>query len=69
MANPNETMERVTFRIPSGQLKRVDRLVNRGEYPNRSEALRQYIRDGVKADEADEDGRPQPLALNTSGDD
>lgn len=62
-------MERITFRLNEGTLKRVDRQVSRGEYPNRSEALRAYIRDGVKADEADEDGRPRPLALDTTGDD
>lgn len=62
-------MERVTFRINDAQLARVDRLVDRGEYPNRSEAIRQYIRTGVKADEDAEDGRPRPLNPATPGDD
>lgn len=62
-------MERITFRLGEGTLKRIDRQVDRGEYPNRSEALRQYAREGVKRDEDDEDGRPRPLALDTTGDD
>lgn len=61
-------MERITFRLNEGTLKRVERQVQRGEYPNRSEALRSYIRDGVKADENDEDGRPRPLAVTGNDD-
>ncbi|PGF14311.1 ribbon-helix-helix protein, CopG family [Natrinema sp. CBA1119] len=36
-------MERVTFRETESQLERVDALVERGEYANRSEAIREAI--------------------------
>ncbi|MFB6284372.1 MAG: ribbon-helix-helix domain-containing protein [Halobacteria archaeon] len=37
-------MERVTLRIPEQQVKAVEALVDEGEYPNRSEAIRAAIR-------------------------
>ncbi|AEN06685.1 ribbon-helix-helix domain-containing protein [Halolamina sp.] len=37
-------MERVTLRIPKQQIDRVEQLVERGEYPNRSEAIRAAVR-------------------------
>ena len=37
--------ERVTFRIPQQQLDELDRLVEEGVYPNRSEAIRDAVRD------------------------
>lgn len=40
-------MERVTFRVPFQQLEEVDLLVEQGEFPNRSEAIRTFIRDGL----------------------
>lgn len=40
-------MERITFRIPMEQKSEVDRLVDIGEYPNRSEAIRSLVRDGL----------------------
>ncbi|WP_226042863.1 ribbon-helix-helix domain-containing protein [Natrinema sp. DC36] len=33
-------MDRVTFRETESQLERVDALVDSGEFPNRSEAIR-----------------------------
>lgn len=40
-------MERITFRIPKQQEEEVDRLVENGEYPNKSEAIRSLVRDGL----------------------
>jgi len=37
-------MERVTTRIPGGMLDQIDLRVERGEYPNRSEAIRAAVR-------------------------
>jgi len=38
------TMERVTLRIPEQQVKAVEALVEEGEFPNRSEAIRAAVR-------------------------
>jgi Arc/MetJ-type ribon-helix-helix transcriptional regulator len=53
-------MDRITFRLPDRQLARIDRLVESGKYPSRSEAIRAYIRDGVQADETA--GQAAPVA-------
>jgi Arc/MetJ-type ribon-helix-helix transcriptional regulator len=37
-------MERVTLRIPEQQVKAVEALVEEGEFPNRSEAIRAAVR-------------------------
>lgn len=37
-------MERVTVRLPKRQLREVEALVEDGEFPNRSEAIRSAIR-------------------------
>lgn len=37
-------MERVTLRIPKKQIEEVEKLVEFGEYPNRSEAIRTAVR-------------------------
>jgi len=37
-------MERVTLRIPRQQVEQVEELVETGEYPNRSEAIRSAVR-------------------------
>lgn len=42
---------------------RVERQVDSGVYPNRSEAIRQYVRDGLEDDEDAEDGRRQPFGV------
>jgi len=54
----SETMDRVTYRQSTADLKAIDTLVEAGVYPNRSEALRtavrQFVRDhDVKAYEAE----------------
>ena len=38
-------MERVTLRIPKQQIEEVERMVETGEYPNRSEAIRSAVRE------------------------
>jgi len=37
-------MERVTFRATKEQLAEVEALVDAGEFPNRSEAIREAVR-------------------------
>ena len=39
------SMERVTLRIPEQQLEDLEALVESGEFPNRSEAIRSAVRD------------------------
>ncbi len=39
-----ETMERVTLRIPKQQIEEVEQMVEMGEFPNRSEAIRSAVR-------------------------
>ena len=41
----NQTMERVTLRIPKQQIEEVEQMVETGEYPNRSEAIRSAVRE------------------------
>ena len=38
-------MERVTLRIPKQQVEQVEQMVETGEYPNRSEAIRAAVRE------------------------
>jgi len=46
-------MRKVTLRIPRQQIERVDEIVDRGEYPSRSEAIRDAIR-GVLDESSDD---------------
>ena len=41
-------MERVTLRIPEQQIDEVEQLVETGEFPNRSEAIRAAVRDMIQ---------------------
>jgi antitoxin ParD1/3/4 len=41
------TMERVTLRIPKQQIEEVERMVETGEFPNRSEAIRSAVREMI----------------------
>ncbi|RMB23760.1 ribbon-helix-helix CopG family protein [Haloplanus aerogenes] len=41
----NATMERVTLRIPKQQIEEVEQMVETGEFPNRSEAIRSAVRE------------------------
>lgn len=52
------SMQRVTLRVPEGMLDRLDRRVERGEYPSRSEAIRCGIREvnsGLDEDSGEDD--------------
>ena len=40
-------MERVTLRIPKQQIEEVERMVETGEFPNRSEAIRSAVREMI----------------------
>ena len=44
-------MERVTLRIPKQQIEEVERMVETGEFPNRSEAIRAAVRDMLNEQE------------------
>ncbi|MFC4988513.1 MULTISPECIES: ribbon-helix-helix domain-containing protein [Saliphagus] len=44
-------MERVTLRIPKQQIEEVERMVETGEYPNRSEAIRAAVREMINEQE------------------
>ncbi|ERH12473.1 MAG: transcriptional regulator, CopG family protein [halophilic archaeon J07HB67] len=48
-------MERVTLRIPKQQIEEVERMVETGEYPNRSEAIRAAVRDMLNEQDDDRD--------------
>ncbi|MFC6718699.1 ribbon-helix-helix domain-containing protein [Natrialbaceae archaeon GCM10025810] len=47
-------MERVTLRIPKQQIEEVEQLVDAGEFPNRSEAIRSAVREMINEQQ---DGR------------
>ncbi|MFB6193976.1 MAG: ribbon-helix-helix domain-containing protein [Halobaculum sp.] len=44
-------MERVTLRIPKQQVEAVEEMVETGEFPNRSEAIRSAVREMVNEQE------------------
>lgn len=45
-------MERVTLRIPKQQIEEVEEMVEMGEFPNRSEAIRSAVRDLINEHDA-----------------
>ena len=47
-------MERVTLRIPKQQIEEVEQMVETGEYPNRSEAIRSAVREMLAEQEGSE---------------
>ena len=51
-------MERVTLRIPKQQIDEVEQLVETGEFPNRSEAIRSAVREMIN--EQQESRHDQP---------
>jgi Arc/MetJ-type ribon-helix-helix transcriptional regulator len=55
-------MERVTLRIPKQQIEEVERMVDTGEFPNRSEAIRSAVREMINEQEDHEDGKRRPWA-------
>jgi len=54
----NATMERVTLRIPKQQIEEVEQMVETGEFPNRSEAIRSAVREMLN--EQQTEGRDSP---------
>jgi antitoxin ParD1/3/4 len=50
-------MERVTLRIPKEQIEEVEQMVDTGEYPNRSEAIRSAVREMLSEQET---GKKRP---------
>lgn len=40
-----KTMERVTFRIPEQQIETLEQMVENGDYPTKSEAVRSSVRE------------------------
>jgi Arc/MetJ-type ribon-helix-helix transcriptional regulator len=45
-------MERVTLRIPKQQIEAVEQMVDSGQYPNRSEAIRAAVREMIDEQES-----------------
>ncbi|MFB6146410.1 MAG: ribbon-helix-helix domain-containing protein [Halobacteriaceae archaeon] len=45
-------MERVTLRIPKQQIREVEQMVEAGQYPNRSEAIRSAVREMLDEEDA-----------------
>jgi Arc/MetJ-type ribon-helix-helix transcriptional regulator len=43
-------VQQVTFRLPEQQVEQVDELVENGEWPNRSEAVRHAVREWLDDD-------------------
>lgn len=50
-------MERVTLRIPKEQIDEVEQMVDTGEFPNRSEAIRSAVRDMLNEQDGERDER------------
>jgi Arc/MetJ-type ribon-helix-helix transcriptional regulator len=50
-------MERVTLRIPKQQIEEVEQMVETGEFPNRSEAIRSAVREMINEQS---EGRESP---------
>ena len=53
-------MERVTLRIPEQQIDEVEQMVERGKFPNRSEAIRAAVREMI--DEQTDQASPNSWA-------
>ena len=52
-------MERVTLRIPEQQIEEVERMVETGQFPNRSEAIRSAVREMLNEQGARQDTQAQ----------
>ncbi|MEF8780275.1 MAG: ribbon-helix-helix domain-containing protein [Haloferacaceae archaeon] len=50
-------MERVTLRIPKQQIEEVEQLVETGQFPNRSEAIRSAVREMINEADGEADSR------------
>lgn len=62
----SEQMERITFRITPTQKAEIDALVESGEYPNRSEAIRAAVREMVTDGDAQTESEPASDVLATA---
>ena len=51
-------MERVTLRIPKQQIEEVEEMVDTGQFPNRSEAIRSAVREMLNEHDDAEPRRP-----------
>lgn len=50
-------MERVTLRIPEQQIEEVEQMVETGQFPNRSEAIRAAVREMLSERGVSQDAR------------
>ncbi|GAB7014259.1 ribbon-helix-helix domain-containing protein [Halolamina salina] len=55
-------MERVTLRIPRQQVEEVEQMVETGEFPNRSEAIRSAVREMIDENDTADGGRDRSWA-------
>jgi len=55
-------MERVTLRIPKQQIEEVERMVDTGQFPNRSEAIRSAVREMIDERETEPREKNRPWA-------
>ncbi|MEF8808762.1 MULTISPECIES: ribbon-helix-helix domain-containing protein [Natronomonas] len=55
-------MERVTLRIPKQQIEEVERMVDTGEFPNRSEAIRSAVREMLNEQDTESRDSNRPWA-------
>jgi len=55
-------MERVTLRIPKQQIEEVERMVDTGQFPNRSEAIRSAVREMINEQETEPADKNRPWA-------
>jgi hypothetical protein len=55
-------MERVTLRIPKQQIEQVERMVDTGQFPNRSEAIRSAVREMINEQETEPREKNRPWA-------
>jgi Arc/MetJ-type ribon-helix-helix transcriptional regulator len=59
-------MERVTLRIPKQQIEEVEQMVETGEFPNRSEAIRSAVREMLN-EQADDRARERDRSSGKNG--
>jgi len=55
-------MERVTLRIPKQQIEEVERMVDTGQFPNRSEAIHSAVREMINEQETEPAEKNRPWA-------
>lgn len=56
--NTTSDLDRVTTRVPKKHVREVEQLVDDGEYPNRSEAIRDAIRQMLREYNTGEETQP-----------